>query len=157
VREREDETEEAALAAVLREAGVEVGYAGGHRFRIVVARRLLASRWLDRRERSAAETALRDAAHAVHNGAGDPEQEFYDHGVSPWLSARADAYLGGGVERAERAVERGAEAAEREIKATALREAAASVRNEKLYGAVDHWDWANWLERRAQEVRDGRV
>lgn len=34
--------------------------------------------------------ALMDAAAKIHNGAGDPEQEFYDIGVSPWLSALAD-------------------------------------------------------------------
>lgn len=34
--------------------------------------------------------ALRQAAGAIFNGATDPEQEFYDAGVSPWLMRRAD-------------------------------------------------------------------
>ena len=37
----------------------------------------------------AAAQALDDAADAIYNGAGDPEQALYDASASPWLTLRA--------------------------------------------------------------------
>src|SRR3954471_15582389 len=37
--------------------------------------------------------ALREAAEALYDGAGDTEQELYDHGAAAWLEARAAAQV----------------------------------------------------------------
>lgn len=49
-----------------------------------VADALIASMgWLDAADLKA--EAIREVSRRIYNGAGDPEQEFYDHGVAPWL------------------------------------------------------------------------
>lgn len=42
--------------------------------------------------RQAKADALRETAAEIYNGAGDPEQAFYNYGLNPWLHARADQY-----------------------------------------------------------------
>lgn len=44
--------------------------------------------------------ALCEAAEQIYNGAGDPEQEFYDRGVAHWLLGRAQAVLAARIARA---------------------------------------------------------
>ena len=44
---------------------------------------------VDQLQMEAGAQALDDAADALFNGAGDPEQELYDAGASPWLTLRA--------------------------------------------------------------------
>lgn len=72
----------AELSLELRKLGVEIQVED-------LAAALLGSTWLERERMEAGAQALDDAAAAIYNGSGDPEQELYDHGASPWLTLRA--------------------------------------------------------------------